>query len=507
MTERLPAVFDKTAAQYPEKTALQHKKNTLSYAELASQSDALAARLVERGVQPGQCVGILADHGIEPVVIFWAILKAGAIAVHLNESLQTEGLADILNDCGPVLIFSSSRYAEERLASVFRREAVLLIEEDYPSLVADSDLKAPDHQGVPGDIATIIYTSGSTGRPKGVCLSHRGLLLVANADAALMNISAQDSYLMLVPLHYVHGVLQLLIHLLNGASIHFAGGFLFPRTVIKQLAETKATGFSGVPFHLIALLDRAGFGDAELPSLRWMAVTGGKFPVSRIKQLREAQPDIAVYVTYGQTECSPRITALDAAKIDRKPESVGAAPSGIDVRVVDEEGRALSNGEVGEVVVKGDNLMVGYWNDQAGTETVIDKDGWLHTGDLGRFDEEGDLFLAGRKQAMIKSAGERIFPEEIEQIIVTHPAVAEVAVVGVPDPLYGQRIEAHIQPAQNTDEEIESAIRSYCLERMPFARAPKAYHLHQQLPRKANGKIDRQQLLESGTAADKAGGV
>jgi acyl-CoA synthetase (AMP-forming)/AMP-acid ligase II len=249
---------------------------------------------------------------------------------------------------------------------------------------------------------------------------------------------------------------------------------------------------------LNALMDRGGLLQAPLPHLRWLAVTGGKFSRERLHRLRRHQPHVDIFITYGQTECSPRITVLDPVKIDRKPDSVGASPPGIRVRVVDEAGAPLPAGEAGEVVVKGANVMAGYWRNPEDTARVIDKEGWLHTGDLGWFDAEGDLYLVGRKQAMIKSAGERVFPEEIERVIAGHPAVADVAVIGVPDAFYGQRIEADIQVAEDRcipDTALLEEIRGYCLARIPLARAPRHFRLWRTLPRKANGKIDRQALI------------
>lgn len=500
---RLPDALDLVVSRYPDHIALCFKDRELNYASLWEQSEAVARWLKFRGIRSGDCIGILADHGIEPVIIAWAILKTGAIAVYLNEYLQPEGLKEILLDCRPAMIFTNRYYLDRRLKHIPESAAIdtVVIDEAFNGLLGASlpekaDLSTTTEGSSDTDIAAIVYTSGSLGRPKGVCLSHRGLLLVAQADSRHMNITAKDSYLMLVPLHYVHGLLQLLVHLLNGASVHLAGGFLFPQAVVRQMIVKRITGVSGVPFHMNALIDRGGLLRAGLPDLRWLAVTGGKFSSERIRGIRRHHPGVEIFITYGQTECSPRITSLSPAKIDRKPESVGAPPPGIQVRVVDDAGKSLSPDEVGEVVVKGDNVMAGYWRNPEDTARVIDGEGWLHTGDLGWFDAEGDLFLVGRRQAMIKSAGERVFPEEIERVIAGHPAVADVAVIGVPDSFYGQRIEADIQVVEShaLDEALQSDIRGYCLSRIPFARAPKNYRLWRVLPRKANGKVDKQLL-------------
>lgn len=501
---RLTDALSSVVRRYSGNIALCFKGRALSYGCLWEQSEAVGRWLRHRGVRPGDRVGILADHGIEPIVLAWGILKAGAIVVYLNEYLQPDGLREILNDCEPVIVFTSRHCFERRLTRVGgpTAAAAVVIDEAFCDIAGFAgpaiDVARVEVEG-DKDIAAIVYTSGSQGRPKGVCLTHRNLLFTARVDCRRLNITAQDVYLMLVPLHYVHGMLQMLIHLLNGATVHLAGGFLFPRAIVGELADKRVTGVSGVPFHLNALMDRGGLLQARLPHLRWLAVTGGKFSRERLNRLRRHQPHVDIFITYGQTECSPRITVLDPVKIDRKPDSVGASPPGIQVRVVDEAGAPLPACDTGEVVVKGDNVMAGYWRNPEDTARVIDAEGWLHTGDLGWFDAEGDLYLVGRKQAMIKSAGERVFPEEIERILAGHPAVADVAVIGVPDAFYGQRIEADIQVVEERhvpDTALQEDIRGYCLARIPLARAPKHFRLWRTLPRKANGKIDKQALIE-----------
>jgi long-chain acyl-CoA synthetase len=494
------------AGRFPDKLALGFAQEHLSFAELDHRSRAMATILRDLGVRPGDRVGLLADPCAAVVVAYWATLYAGAIAVHLNEQLAPEALGDILRDCEPTLVVASRRCASSKLAQVRPGTPTgrMLVLEDEPGLFA----RFADQASVPDptpaletDIATIVYTSGSTGRPKGVCLSHRNWNATVRAVSTHMPITAADSYLMVVPLTYVHGLMQLLVHTLCGASIHFGGDFLLPNVVVEQLVRTRVTGFSGVPYHFAALMDRSSFLRTPLPHLRWVTVTGGRLSPERIAQIRRAKPALELHVAYGQTECAPRATALDPRQIDRKPDSVGAAIPGVRVLIVDEAGREVPQGEVGEVVVCGENVMVGYWREPEATATVVDSLGRLHTGDQGWLDHEGDLFLAGRRDAMIKSAGERIFPEEIEAVLLAGEGVLDAVVVGVPDELTGQRIEAHVRvgnPLPEGDEglqRIADRIRRHCLSKLPFARAPKAYHIWTDFPRKPNGKIDRQRML------------
>jgi len=494
------------AGRFGDKIALSFAEGPVTFAELDGRSRALAGTLRELGVAPGDRVALLGDSCAALVVAVWATLNAGAIAVYLNEQLAPEALGEVLDDCEPAVVIASRRYADAKLSHMrpgTRIGRVVVLEDEAALFVAAPRRGGPlPLAGSETDVATIVYTSGSTGRPKGVCLSHRNWNTTVRAVSMHMPIIAEDSYLMVVPLHYVHGLMQLFVHTLCGATIHFAKDFLFPNVVLDQLVRTRVTGFSGVPYHFAALIDRSTFLQAALPHLRWITVTGGKMPPERVVQIREAQPALEIHIAYGQTECAPRATALDPRRIDRKPESVGSPIPGVTVLILSDEGREVPRGEVGEVVVAGANVMAGYWRQPDATARVIDAEGRLHTGDLGRFDQEGDLFLVGRRDAMIKSAGERVFAEEIEAVLLQCEGVVDAVVVGVPDELSGQRIEAHVRvepPPPIGDEAVQhlaDRIRQQCLSKLPFARAPKAYHIWAEFPRKPNGKVDRQRMLQ-----------
>ncbi|MGI9510098.1 MAG: class I adenylate-forming enzyme family protein, partial [Geminicoccaceae bacterium] len=295
-------------------------------------------------------------------------------------------------------------------------------------------------------------------------------------------------------------VMQLLIHHLAGAAVHLAKDFAFPQQIVRSLQKTAVTGFSGVPFHFNSLIENSSFLEADLPALRWLTVTGGRLDATRIQTIRKAKPEVDFLVAYGQTECAPRATALSPARIDQKPNSVGSAIRGVRVLILDDDGKPRPQGEIGDVVVEGPNVMAGYWRQPEATREVVDSEGRLHTGDLGYLDEDGDLFLAGRKSQMIKSAGERIVPKEIETVLASAEDVLEAVVVGVPDKILGERVEAHIKLAKEASDQAESALidryRRCCLKSMPLSRAPKRFHLWHEFPRRDNGKVDAQRLIK-----------
>lgn len=492
-------------SRYPDNKALIDDHSSLSYAQLWERVQQVASLLQAKGVQAGDRVALLADNSLDSVTLFWAVLRCRAINVYLNEQTPADGLQQILDDAQPVLIVATEKLAKSRLAELDAGEQQPQIV-DLQGLVSDAAAQPPFSEAneVSADpvssIATIVYTSGSTGKPKGVALTHANLIAVARMAGDGYNTVPSDSYLMVVPLHYIHGLMILVTMHLRGASIRFMNSFMFPRLVTKKLQDTQVTGFSGVPFHFTALIERGGFLEADLPHLRWVGVTGGTCSKERLAQIRQAQPNIEVHISYGQTECSPRITALHPDKIDTKADSVGAVADGLTVQFLDPDGQPVADGELGELVVSGPTVMHGYWNDPENTARVIDAQGRLHTGDLAYRDEQGDVFIKGRLQAMIKSAGERIFPEELEAILNACPQVVDVAVVGVPDTLYGQVVEAHVILNPDTEASLE-AVKKYCLSQVAFARSPKNYHRWEAFPLKANGKTDRQKLMERSQAA------
>jgi len=503
----LYSALHRIVQDHPSNIALRHSGQDVTYAELWQRSEERAEELQRLGVSAGDRVAILAENSVDAVIAQWGIYKCHAISVYLNEQLKPDGLLQILQDAEPKLLLCHPAKLREKLPPKVDCPVVEL---------TDLDAAAERHDGPVGvageqhtdHIASIIYTSGSTGTPKGVCLTHGNLLSVATMAADGYNTTPDDSYLMVVPLHYIHGLMILMALHLRGASIEFMNSFLFPALVTRKLKESGVTGFSGVPYHFSALIDRGGFLDAELPDLRWVGVTGGTITPDRLQQIRKAQPAVEIHISYGLTECSPRITLLHPDKIDSKPTSVGQVATGLTVEFLDDNGDPVGTQEIGELVVSGPNVMHGYWNDQANTSRVIDAQGRLHTGDLAFMDADGDIFIRGRKQAMIKSAGERIFPEELEALFNLHSDVADVAVVGVADPLYGQRVEAHLvfsdsPEAAHSDEERLKAIQDYCLSQVPFARAPRHYHVWPEFPLKANGKTDKQKLMAD-TNGDRA---
>lgn len=479
--------------RFPDRPAVVSGNSAVNYQELWERSESLASELKRRRIKPGDRVVILAQNSIESVVAWWAVIKCQAICLNLNEKLTPSGIEYIISDASPSLYLCGS---EELLKQLPKGPDHICLDEFSWQTPCNAPKDEEALCSPESTLACIVYTSGSTGHPKGVCLTHTNLISVGNIAADGFRLTESDRYLMVVPLHYIHGLMMLMSLQLRGACLQFMNSFVFPAAVTQTLHKSKITGFSGVPYHFTALMERGRFLTSELPDLRWVCVTGGTFTPNRIQQLLDAKPGTEIHIAYGQTECSPRITMLDPSRIHRKPTSVGSVAPGLVIDFLDENGEPVKPGETGELVVSGPNVMFGYWNDPENTSRVIDEQGRLHTGDLAYIDDEGDVFIRGRVQAMIKSAGERIFPEELEAILSKHGNVESVAVVGVADELYGQIVEAHVvlKESERSDTALKD-VEAFCLEHVPFARAPRRYRLCSEFPLKANGKIDKQQLI------------
>lgn len=481
------------AINNPQQIAVVSGKESCTYLELWERSNLLASMLIAGGLKPTDRVVILGASSINTVVAWWAVLKCHAVCVYLSESLKPNAFEYIIDDIAPSHVLNDSSSSQKTLPDGVSSISLDSIDwsaadghEDLPVLSSDQSL-----------IASIVYTSGSTGVPKGVCLTHKNLLSSGEITASGHNLTSEDRYLMVVPLHYVHGQMMLMSVTMRGARLELMPSFVFPTAVTRKIKDQEITCVSGVPYHFSMLVNRGKFLSTELPSLRWIGITGGAMNTDALLALAQGKPSVEIHIGYGQTECSPRITRLDPHKLVRKPSSIGSVEPGLVVEMLDAHGQPVAEGETGELVVSGPSVMHGYWNDADGTAKVIDAQGRLHTGDLAYRDPEGDIFIRGRCQAMIKSAGERIFPEELEAVLVRHPHIAEVAVVGEKDDTYGQVVVAHIvlnDTKNMSSDEIVKDIESYCLDHFTFARAPRHYQIWQEFSYKENGKIDKSLL-------------
>jgi len=505
---------DKPAAIFCGASGIEGE-DRISFAELDRRSDAVAAFLQARGVGRGDRVAILCDNTLPALCWFWGVLKAGAATVDVPGLAGRDTIQAVLDEAAPKAICLDPKPANKHGIgeSALRLPSLVLTTDECAAALAAEGREVVTlgsvlgEGGTPGpceaqpdDPALIVYTSGTTGRPNGVMLSHHNFASNLEAGNELMGLTHEDSILVVVPLHYIHGRMQLLWHAMVAGTIVFSAGFAFPQKVLLELVEHETTGFSGVPFHFKQLMDRSKMSKTPPEALRYVLITGGALPIDELKRLDDMLPNTGIHIAYGQTEASPRITYIGPDELFVKAQggkfSVGKALPGTTLEILGSDEQPVGPGQIGEVAAGGPNIMLGYVSGDHRELGKIDAQGRLRTGDLAYLDDDGHLYLAGRSSEMIKSAGERIFPQEIEAVLAKHPRVDEVAVIGIKDPTLGERIVAYLHLTEG--EALEAAtFKALCLESLPFVRVPKTFVIRDTpLPKTGSGKVSRGKLRQ-----------
>jgi long-chain acyl-CoA synthetase len=509
--------LERNASERPDKIAFIQDEERVSYRQINDMANRLARCLREQGVAAGERVVLLLENGIEYIVSYYGILKSGAVAVPLNSENKAEALAPVVRELQPAAVIASSK-SEKLLLDLDpdRLEIPLLLVRTpelswrnsrcsvlrWDDLVGEGEAVNPQ-QIDPSSLASIIYTSGSTGKPKGVMLSHRNIIANTESIVQYLELTERDVQMVVLPFFYVMGKSLLNTHFAVGGTVVVNNGFAYPATVIRQMAAEGVTGFSGVPSTYAYLLHRSplqAFRD-KLGSLRYCTQAGGHMSRQIKEKLLEAlPPHTRLFIMYGATEAAARLTYVEPDCLTAKIDSIGKPIPGVQVRVLDERGEEVPAGELGELVASGPNIMQGYWKDAAGSERVLDKNGY-HTGDLGYQDEDGYLYVTGRKDDLLKVGGHRIDPQEIEDALMATGQLLEVAVVGVDDPLLGKKLVAVAVPLGK--EATESTILASCLSKLPRYKLPAEVRFLAALPKYTNSKVDRGSCLAMVTGAAK----
>lgn len=499
----------------PGRVALVDGGRRVTYAQLWRACLGFAANLRARGLQAGDRVAIVLPNRIEAVVAVYGTWLANGIAVPLNVQARERDLSPWLSHCGARHVVHEAAHADALAAIAAQPQPpaawALAPGEPIVAEASSPDAVAPCRAASP---ALILYTSGTTGAPKGVTLSHANLLANASAVVAYLQLEARDSVLGMLPFYYAYGASVLHTHLLSGARVVVASNQLFPHALMETASRERITGLSGVPSTFALLLDRLDLRAYDLSALRYVTQAGGAMAPSLATRLRAALPASQLFVMYGQTEATSRLTWLPPALLDAKPGAVGVPVDGMELRVVREDGTPASPGEDGEVEARGPGVMLGYWNAPEATAAVL-RGGWLRTGDIGHLDADGFLHLQGRRSDMIKTGAHRVHPGDIEEAIAELDDVSEVAVVGIADEMLGQVPKAYVvlreaaswagaQPANTcalareqaaSRASRELAIKAHCRARLPAYKVPRTIELVDALPKTASGKVRRIALL------------
>ena len=508
--------LENSAARFPDKTALICDNKRLTYSQLNTSADQLATALIEKGIKRQDRVVILLENSIESVISLYGIMKAGAIFVMLNPGMKAGKINFILKDSGARAIITHAvkeSIFREALADVTEVQHLIWAGTDTPAapfasittstswasqfITAYSGPPRLGYKIIDIDLATIIYTSGSTGEPKGVISAHCNVVAAATSITTYLENKADDIVLNTLPLSFDYGLYQSFMVPLFGGTLVLEKSFIFPIKTIELLVKEKVTGFPIVPTMAAILTQMDSLPKYDLSSLRYISNTAAALHVSYIKKLQSQFPGVTIFSMYGLTECK-RTLYLPPEELERRPSSVGIAIPNEEVFIYDNDGNELGPGEIGELVVRGANVMQGYWNRPEETAKTFRPgryrgEVFLYTGDLFKKDEEGFLYFVGRKDDMIKTKGERVSPKEIENALCSMPEVVEAAVLGVPDDILGQAIKAYIVTVK--DKALTSDhVMKFCSTHLEPFMVPKYVDFRESLPKNPSGKIDKKVL-------------
>jgi long-chain acyl-CoA synthetase len=502
--------LEQSAQRCPEHPFLIHEGVATSYGEVESAANRVARALRSEGLARGDRVGLLAQNSRFYVEMYYGILKAGGIAVPLNTAADGPTLAKFVRSCGSRMLIAGRRFEKVSKAAIesgtplemLAVEAAQRLPELPPGIRAFSldeacaaeSPEAPELALSDLDAASIIYTSGSTGTPQGATLSHLNITSNTRSIVSYLELQPEDRILQILPFYYVYGKSLLNTHALAGATVVIENRFLYPNVALDTLEAEECTGLSGVPSTFAILLNRSNFAERKLPHLRYVTQAGGGMSPELTRRLMKALPDKQIFIMYGATEASARLSYLPPNDLPRKIGSIGKAIPNVELRVLRPDGSETEVDEEGEIVARGSNIMSGYWGDPEGTAEVLDEHGY-HTGDLARRDEEGFMFVVGRKKDFIKAGAHRISAKEIEEIILESAEVHEAAVIGVPDEILGEKIRAFVV-ARDGSEFDPSALERSLKRKLPPYKVPTDIVVRDELPKNESGKIMKQVLRE-----------
>ncbi|NLU44993.1 MAG: long-chain fatty acid--CoA ligase [Acholeplasmataceae bacterium] len=480
--------FDIIAEHPGDKTALIFKNQITTYGQLRRKVVQWANYLQSRGVKKGDKVGLLSRNCADFVVSYFAIIKAGAVVVPFNFQLAAREVAFIVKDASMKFMVTRQKLEmTEALAEIGYESGLLQF--DYEDMCQITDHEFVNYTMDENDNCTIIYTSGTTGIPKGAMLSHKNLVANTMQFTEVVKTYSTDSALCVLPMYHCFAwTVSISGPLYHGATIVIQETYIFKDTM-KLIAAHNVNTFAGVPT-MIQLFYK-GAEPEELAGIRYF-ISGGA-PLPRILaegcKNKFGKP---VQEGYGLSEASPVVSVNPTNAI--KLGSIGPSLPGVTVHILNENDEQVGTSEVGELCVRGDNVMLGYLNLPEETATTL-RDGWLHTGDLAYKDEEGFIFIVDRLKDMIISSGENVYPREIEEVLYRHPAIFEAAVIGIPDKLRGQAICAYI--VLNAGYELDKReLRKYLLERIAPYKVPREILFRAEMPKSATGKILKTALRE-----------
>ena len=508
------------ARRAPEAPAVASLTARLTYGDLAERVRVLSGHLALQGIGLGSRVVLALPNNPATVVAGLALNALGATSVEVSREWTAEVLGEIVTRSrvrqAVVLARDAARWSSALAGSSI--DHLWAVHPDVlPDSFADSiggfpatllredgsvdpglgEAPAPPEPEISPDWpALVLYTSGSTGRPLGVVQTFRNIEANTQSIVEYLGLTAADRALVTLPLYYCYGRSVLQTHLYAGASLVLDNRMAFPRRVLETLATEGCTGFAGVPLTFEVIRRQVDVSTIPFERLRYLTQAGGAMAPETIAWVREAFRPARLFVMYGQTEATARLSYLPPERASDKAGSIGIPIPGVELRVMNERGTEAPPGEVGELVARGDNVTPGYLDDPEQTAAIL-HDGWLWTGDLAEHDVDGFFYHRGRAKEVLKIGGHRVSPVEIEEVLARHPDVREAAVFGVPDVLMGEVPAAVVVPRSGA-EPGEADLLRFCRERLPAYEVPVRVVLVESLPRNESGKLLRQELAALG---------
>ena len=525
--------FDQTVARHPQGEALvvRHQQQRYTWAQLAEEVDLHARALLALGLQAGDRLGVWAPNGAEWFISQFASAKIGVILVNINPAYRLSELEYVLKQSACQWLVCAGAFKTSNYHAMLQELIPELAEQSVGALdcVRFADLRGVislaaeppagflpwSHLAMLADEVepeqlrcreaslhvdqpvNIQYTSGTTGFPKGATLSHQNILNNGYMVGESLGLTASDRVVIPVPLYHCFGmVMGNLGCVTHGTTMIYPAEAFDPGLTLQAVAQERATGLYGVPTMFIAMLDHPQRASFDLSSLRTGIMAGATCPIEIMRRVISEMHMGEVQIAYGMTETSPvSIQTGPADELELRVTTVGRTQPQLESKLIDAAGNTVARGEIGELCTRGYSVMLGYWNNPQATADAIDGDGWMHTGDLAQMDEQGYVRIVGRNKDMIIRGGENIYPRELEEFFFTHPAVADVQVVGIPDAKYGEEIVAWIKfHPGHTANELE--LQTWCKSRIAHFKAPRFFKFVDAFPMTVTGKIQKFKMRE-----------
>jgi long-chain acyl-CoA synthetase len=490
----------------PDHAAIIDGDHVVTYAELFSQIKSFATALANLNLNPDSKLGLLCLNQKEYLMAYLGALAYGLPVIPFNFLLQPEDMVYIAQDAGIDTMVIDSAFLKPATAPFLKSFAHKILVGEGPledlgkgtiswdNFIAQGPKDVGRHPRNPGIPDVILYTSGTTAKPKGVMLEERQFDINCTGFLEYLKFNADDRVIVALPLFHSFGNIMALSVLRVGGTLILMRQFL-PKSILKGIAEQKATLLPLVPTIYSFLVDLVKRGGYDVSSLRYCISGGASLPEALLHKVEETL-GVTVIEGYGLTETSP---VISVNKVDEGsvPGSVGPLLNGVEVKIVDESGKAVNQGEVGEILVRAETVMKGYWKHEQATANTFSADGWLKTGDLGHMDERGRLYIsAGRKKDLIIRAGENVSPLTIENALMNHPAGAEVAAVGIRDDRIGEKVKACVAIRQDYSVD-DKELREYCRQKLPAFMIPDVFQFYDELPKGPTGKILKTELRDT----------